>query len=131
MANKGSMDNKSDKPKPSVPTNQEAHIRPAKISVETVSSDNDQKSEPKYRQNDKTFSYYKTSKLYNSILAYTGESHVKQESKTVASDGIGEMINYKMEPHTPSQPHTSLPHNLFYAGSNMDNPYLTWVTVPR
>ena len=130
MANKGFMDNESDKPKPSVPTNQEAHIRPAKISVETVSSDNDQNSEPKYRQNDKTFSYYKTSKLHNSILAYTGHRHVKQESKTVASDMRGEIIKYKMDPLS-SQPHTYLPHNIFYAGSNMDNPYLTWVTVPR
>ena len=59
--------------------------------------------------------------MQNSILAYTGDSHVK----TLTSDRRGEMTKYKVEPHT------HLPHNMFYAGSNMDNPYLTWVTVPR
>jgi hypothetical protein len=126
MTNKGTMQNKSDTPKPTIPTTQETHIPPAKLSVATVSSDNDNKSKAKHRQNDKTFFYYKPGKLKNSILAYTGDSHVK----TVTSDKRGEMIKYKVEAPS-SQPQTYLPHNMFYAGSNMDNPYLTWVTVPR
>ena len=127
---------------PSVSINQVTDKSAPTISDKTVSSEGfkQKASEPqpiaryRYRQNDKLLSSDKTRQSSNSILAYTGDMQIKHIKDL--SNEREDMIKYKIQ-HTYPLPRTDPPDtathspNLFYAGSNLDNPYLTWVTVPR
>jgi len=93
----------------------------------------------KARLNDKTLSEFSTSKESTSLLAYTGDNHISQVSSSSTSNRRADIIKYKLNPLYPL-PHTYLPQaqsslmfspNLFYAGTNRDNPFFTRITLPR
>ena len=101
-------------------------------SASVIQKYQNQASETKDRQNDKTFSQSNSSKAMTSLLAYTGDNHIAQETKPDTSDksrdttkykrqplyplphksdNRGTMIKYKLHPLYPL-PHTYLPHYL-------------------
>ena len=93
----------------------------------------------KARLNDKTLSEFSTSKESTSLLAYTGDNHISQVPSSSTSNRRADIIKYKLNPLYPL-PHTYLPQaesslmfspNLFYAGTNRDNPFFTRITLPR